>query len=460
MKQQSTVLPRDLHALDWSPHSFEDPGGRVFRKEGRIYRALKGKSFDAFCRLEAAGLLPALVERNIVSANRTELSVDGYEMVVEHELLPSSPLVSEWTTHMLYDVAMLFLEQSEFLAKHGYQFQDSHGWNYMFRSATATCTDFSSIIPFSADEKWKPLDEFLACFWYPLELARFGAPEYAFFLLGTQYSVSAEATSIGSYSLCRWLQRRSTNRLYQRLCRLQNKRGPQSVLEICHVLKSLLVSIRPGIPVTRWSEYSVGFPEPDAHPNGDWNQKQKSVHRVLSGLKPNSLLDIGCNSGWYSVLAEKLGFTCHSMDSDRSCVEQVYMLAKDRQLRITPICATPFRPNASHGPRFYDSLESRFSADVVMLLAVAHHLYFKQGYSPGNIVSLLERFTKSVLILEYVPEDDYWVKRWCCGHSGEEYSEANWIRELKRYFHSVEILPSEYSHISSTVQRKLLIATR
>lgn len=460
MKIQDSTQQLDFSTIDWSPHSFEDPGGRLFWKDGRVFRALRGESAKAFCVLENAGLLDELPQWHIVKTWRSDAQVEGYELVVEHEALPPSPLVSEWSPEMLRDAALLFCSLSERLASHGLQLQDSHGWNMMFDGAKLRYIDFSSIIPLAVGEKWKPLNEFINCFLHPLELIHTQAAEYAFFLLARDNWVPLEATIPRLNSLqFEWMRRRK-QRHYAKLFAINDRGGPDAVIQLAKILRRNIEQCCVVPAQTRWSNYAGSFPEPDASGQLDWNDKQRSVAKILRSLEEGVVLDVGCNTGWYSVLAAQFGQSVVSMDTDRTCIDALYRHVKDRQLAITPVVGSFFSPAIAHGPRFYDSLEKRFQADHTLMLALAHHLFFKQGYEVSTIVETAAAVTRKTLILEYVPSDDYWIQQWNVPHRQEDYALKVWQKELARFFTSVESFPSERSHESSDVQRTILVATR
>lgn len=460
MTDRDAAAQLDFSTIDWSPHSFEDPGGRLFWRDGRVFRALRGDSAKAFCQLEKAALLDELPQWGIVKTWRSDVQIEGYDLVVEHEALPPSPLVSEWSPEMLRDAALLFLRISERLATRGLQLQDSHGWNMMFDGPRLRYIDFSSIIPLAAGEPWKPLNEFLNCFLHPLQLIHSHATEYAFFLLGRDHWVPLEATIPRLNTLqFEWMRRRK-RRDYAKLFAINDRGGPDAARQLATILRRKVKKCSIPRSPTRWSSYAGSFPQSGADPQPDWNDKQRSVAKILKSLQSGTLLDIGCNTGWYSILAAQLGLSVVSMDTDGTCIDALYRHAKENELNITPVVGSFFSPVIAHGPRFYDSLEKRFQVDHTLMLALSHHLFFKQGYEVSTIVEMAAAVTRKTLVLEHIPSDDYWIEQWKVPHRQEDYALDVWCRELKRFFTTIETWPSERSHASSDVQRTLLLATR
>jgi hypothetical protein len=451
---------QDFRAIDWSPHSFEDPGGRIFWQDKRLFRALRGKSAKAFINLEHNDLLEELTTWNVVGTKRTDIKIEGFELVVEHDVLPASSLVHEWSPTMLLDAALLFCNLSKNLASVDMQLQDSHGWNIMFHYGNPVYVDFGSIIPILPTETWMPFEEFIHCFLNPLKLISHNQIDYAFYLLGTNNSISLEET----IPFISKLQFRLFRKLDKTKYDIWNKfiiirKGKRSIQKSIDILIKEINKCNISNVITRWSSYSDGFCSPIIQNQSSWNIKQQNVYKILSHLKTGKLLDLGCNTGWYSILAASMGFEVVAMDKDRVCIDSLYKKIKENQLKITPVVSTPFSPILPCSSRFYQSLEQRFICDYTLMLALIHHLFFKQGYSVESIIKIAASFTKKTLIIEYVPIEDYWIKQWNILYRTDEYSLENWIVNIKKYFTDITIFNSEFSHSDSVVDRKIIVAS-
>ena len=229
---------------------------------------------------------------------------------------------------MLFDAAQLFCNFSWELAQHGLQLQDSHGWNIMFRNTEPIYVDFSSIVPLGASEPWMPFHEFINCFLHPIQMIAHRQADYAFYLLGTRNWVDMEATLPCISAIERRILRKLKTLKYARWERVHRSAGPDSAKKLIHLLEKEISKYKPTSTVTRWSEYSNSFPSADEQAIDAWNDKQKNVHKILSSLQQGTLLDLGCNTGWYSILAAKMGFNVFGMDTDRTCIENLYKRAK------------------------------------------------------------------------------------------------------------------------------------
>ena len=450
----------DPSTIQWLAQSFEDPGGRVFTRGGRIYRALRGRSAEAFEIIERRGALASLIDVGLVPTWRSPLSIEGFDMVLEHRRLPPSPTVGQWTPRMLRDAGTLFCDLSLALAPLGLALQDCHGWNIMFHGTRAHHIDVSSIIPLRPGEPWTLLDEFRACFLRPLQMVRGRKTDYAFYLLARDNWVTDEDATPMLFSkqhrLWRWWDQRSFATLRQKA----RAGGEDNLIAICRELKRRLGSIRWTDPQTIWTGYAPAYPDAAARFDAATDPKPASVQATLRDLGGGTLLDVGCNTGWFSVMAAQMGFEVRGMDTDRVCLDTLYDHASQNQLAITPIAASVFNPAIADGPRYYQPLTERFRSDHVLMLALVHHLFFKQGYAVETIVDIASSLTHRTLVLEHVPANDYWIEQWDVQYRTADYALERWLELLKTKFGSVEILPSEFSHPSSSVQRQILVAKR
>jgi hypothetical protein len=91
-------------------------------------------------------------------------------------------------------------------------------------------------------------------------------------------------------------------------------------------------------------------------------------------------------------------------------------------------------------PRAFD----RFRSDIVLALAIVHHLVFTSQLRFEQIVGTLSELTKSVLLVEFIPKEDIHISpRWTSER--EWYSLENFKSELKKYFRSILEMQSDPS---------------
>ena len=84
-----------------------------------------------------------------------------------------------------------------------------------------------------------------------------------------------------------------------------------------------------------WSQY---YQDMDSFFSiNEFNQKQKIIHELINKHKPDSVIDMGCNVGGYSIIAAQLGAKVIAFDTDEDSINLLYRLAKERKLNILPL---------------------------------------------------------------------------------------------------------------------------
>ena len=195
--------------------------------------------------------------------------------------------------------------------------------------------------------------------------------------------------------------------------------------------------------VSDWSSYYETFPS--FYPTQEWNVKQNSIYGILKRLKYTTLLDVGCNRGWYAQLAAQQGAKVVAFDIDESCISSLYRDTKKNNLSILPLCIDFTNPLSSQfivGHQL-DNISERLKCDVVLALAIVHHLVFKMNLNFDTIVMELAKLTNNTLIVEFINPDDSFVSEWLQERKGFEwYSLENFINTIKKYYYKVDLFPS------------------
>ena len=189
----------------------------------------------------------------------------------------------------------------------------------------------------------------------------------------------------------------------------------------------------------------------------DWDDKQISVRNLIRGKKPKDVLDLGCNTGWFSILAAKNNCKVKALDIDPVSVDHLYLQAKREQLDIEPgvldVETLAFFKDMSLSDKDLPVTCSRklpsssYDADLVLALGLIHHLVLGLGYSLERIMKLLSSLAREMLVLEYVSLDDDKILSEqdffpAFRQSESSYSRENVINIGLNYFHKVEVLPS------------------
>jgi SAM-dependent methyltransferase len=177
--------------------------------------------------------------------------------------------------------------------------------------------------------------------------------------------------------------------------------------------------IRRAVPedqTSSWSEYEQ---QASHYRGGDVEAKQQFVRRALERLRPRRVLDVGANVGTYSLLAAEAGAEVVALDNDAPALEVLWRAARAGRKPITALVANIARPTPAAGWRnreqlsLLDRLSGKF--DMVLMLAVIHHLILREQVPLRQIGELFATLTRRWLILEWVPPSDPMYREWLRG---------------------------------------------
>jgi SAM-dependent methyltransferase len=400
--------------------TFRDPAGSLeIRSDGayRLVRAPYGTEVQAFQDLPFAQELVAsgrLIASEVVSDDS-----DSQTLLMRHPLIffPSYPW--EWPPVLWQAAAELTLGLCRDLLKEGWILKDATPLNVLFQGTQPTFVDVLSIQRANLDQPiWYAYGQFVRTFLLPmLANAKLGwplqttltrrdgyEPEDLFAalpwharlqqpalcsitlpLLLAKFNGSVKADQkIGFFNepdLTREILLRSLSRLQAQINRIPSNSTP-----------------------SHWSNYTDTSSHYSAE---DHANKQGFVACALAASGPSHVLDVGCNTGTYSLLAAEMGAQVVAIDSDVQSVDRLY---RKGTRNVLPLCVDLAVPTPAVGweNRECASFLSRCSGkfDTVMMLAVLHHLLLSSQIPLDHIASLCSSLTTDCLIIEWVPPTD------------------------------------------------------
>jgi hypothetical protein len=183
--------------IQFHPHSFFEPGIRLFQWNGQVYRGIASERASFFRGLFENRIIESLVQKGLlIESELTPLAVDGYEMVIHHRRIPFASYPNEWCAAMLKDGALIIIDLAIELAHHGFTLGDAHPWNVLFDidSGKPIFTDLGSIVPMT-DFTWPVYDEFCRFCLFPLVLIAHGEAQIARLLMCEDSGVTTSDVS-------------------------------------------------------------------------------------------------------------------------------------------------------------------------------------------------------------------------------------------------------------------------
>jgi SAM-dependent methyltransferase len=426
--------------------SFRDPGGSLVAHEGRIFRIINATGaadlrafLEAPCRnqLSTEGRVVAteiLTERDraqlleTASVQALYASVSG-EMVLEHEKIAFPSFPYEWAPEMLYAAAELTLELAKALLADNLGLKDATPYNVLFRGPSPV---FIDVLSFErrdpGDATWLPYAQFVRTFLLPLLANKFYGVGLDQIFLSRRDGLEPEevyrwasaaqrlrSPFLSLVSLPSWLGKRHNQddqSVYRK--KLQDPERAQFILRaLLKGLSRTLAKLRPASGKhSVWSDYMTAN---NNYTEAHFAAKQKFVQRMVAEVAPKRVLDVGCNTGFFSSLAARAGASVVAIDYDPVVVGDVWRGARDAKLDILPLVVNLTRPSPGSGWRnaecapFLDRARGKF--DGVLMLAVVHHMLVTERIPLPEIIRLAAEITTDLAIIEFIgPADSMFMR--------------------------------------------------
>jgi SAM-dependent methyltransferase len=246
---------------------------------------------------------------------------------------------------------------------------------------------------------------------WPLELTSFKRdgyePEELYAAMGWAQRLSPSA--LMPVTIPAWLDRRKDAKTG--VLRATRARDAELTL---HTLKRTVAGLRKrtraALPKSASSEWAAYTDSQSHYSAAESEQKRAWIHGVLKELRPAAVLDVGANTGEFSAMAAACGAEVVALERDADAAERIAQMSAAKKLKIQTIHADLARPTPALGWENRESsallprLEGQF--EMVMLLAVIHHLLLLEQIPLRAILELCHRLTKRFVVVEWVPATD------------------------------------------------------
>lgn len=428
--QQSTESNNHLDSPCFNPGSFRDRTGRIFEHNGRIYRAITEVGVSDWAFANSLGFVQEGMRSGRIVRTESELSQDilksvgiAWSGVLLHERVPVITYPYEWSFSMLRDAALLQLELMQEALAADAIFKDATPFNIQFHGTKPVFIDTPSIVRLKHGGLWEGYRQFCQMFLYPLMLQAYRGVDFQPFLRGRLDGISPQQfNSLTSFRdmfrkgvlahvfLHSKLRQTQEPSKVERTDESLRKSGFQKELIENNVrgLRKLIQKLDWNPKSSTWSDYDA-----DSEPvRLDAAAKEAFVSEVIASTRWKQTWDVGCNLGRYSRIAAKHSDLVVALDSDHLTIDRLYKALQTEDVNnITPLVYDPADPSPNLGWRCLE--RSRFAErgqpDLILFLAVIHHLVFTSNLLLHDVISWLAE-QNSALVIEFVDRGDPQVK--------------------------------------------------
>jgi hypothetical protein len=405
--------------------SFRDPSGFVFTSNGTYYRQVNQVFAGEYDACVSSGLYEDLMAGGLLVPHRDVgvglAAAPNARTVIEPERVPFISYPYEWSFGQLRDAALLTLEIQDRAFMHGFILRDASAYNVQFRDGRPLFIDTLSFERHQEGRPWKAYKQFCEHFLVPLALmsmrdVRLGRlqrhyldgipldlgssllPARTWLHVSTLLHVHLHARAMRRYESASVARTTGTRRMSN------------------GALSGLIASLRAAVSGLEWQPAGTEWANyTSAHNYSDSaiEAKRSLVREYVSMAAPRTVWDLGGNTGTFSRVAREVAPSVVCFDIDPAAVELNYREVRKRgETGLLPLQLDLMNPSPSLGwaNEERSSIESRGPVDLVMALALVHHLAIANNVPLARVAESFARLGRA-LIVEFVPKSDSQVER-------------------------------------------------
>lgn len=406
--------------------SFRDPSGHVYEGDDAVYRSITSAYAGEWAHLKACGLPDAALSRGLIPFEETAGMAQGLGEDVVHVL--RSPRLSfisypyEWCFGQWKQAALLTLDLHLLALEYGCILKDATAYNVQFEQGKPLFIDLLSFERWQEGQPWQAYGQFCSHFlaplalmskrdcrlgllsrqWVdgiPLDLAADLLPRRTRLVPGLAMHIHLHAS----------MQRRHADGR-QAAAKVKGMRmSLQRMKDVAQSLRDAVLALKLPAQQTEWGDY---YNDTNYTPAAR-RAKEEIVRRMAAEHPGRLAVDLGANTGEFSRLLAPGFSQVLACDYDHAAVEKHWTTGP--LVNVLPLLQDLANPSPAIGWACGERLSfpQRCAADMIMALALCHHLRFTFGIPFRNMAE----FFRSLLrdgghaLVEFVPRDDSQVQR-------------------------------------------------
>lgn len=399
--------------------SFRDPAGYVFKNsKGEVLRRIKPEGRADFDLFVSSGLYKELANDGLIIPHTKVPSRGHNDLTIKPVQVPFITYPFEWSFSQLKDAALLTLELQRRAMRYDMMLKDASAYNMQFMEGRPVLIDTLSFMAYEPDTPWQAYRQFCQHFLAPLALMAYTDTNLSQL---SRVFIDGIPLDMAATLLPRRAKLRPGIAMHLVLhSRAQKAKGTEhkaqarkvtkaSVGAIIDNLEGTIKRLKPRTTSTEWGDY---YDRTNYTPDAA-DKKARQIKALIKPLKVKTALDLGGNDGRYSRPLNDLGILTACTDIDPNAVEANYRVVKQHnEPLMLPMLVDLINPGGAMGwhNNEREPIHERLKTDVVMVLALIHHLAISNNLPFGMIANYFKEFAP-YLVLEFVPKEDSQVKK-------------------------------------------------
>lgn len=459
-EQQSEPAFHHQTGIKALPASFRDPSGFIFRQDGRLYRQVNQSYQTDYDYLLSSGLYQQLTEAGLLVSHE-EVSLDlaqsaGAYRVIQPEEIPFISYPYEWCFSQLKAATLTTLTIQQRALKQNMTLKDASAYNIQFHHGKPIFIDSLSFETYVEGRPWTPYRQFCQHFLAPLALMSYRDVRLSqllrVYLDGVPLDLAARLLPRRSYLklgllLHLHLHARGQQRFDSSKTEQPNTSARQLTRQaLVNLVDNLIETVnsltwQPAGSDWNWTDYYQG----DSYSAAGFDDKKRIVQDFIQRVQPGITWDVGANTGVFSRLASQSNSFTVAWDVDPGAVELNYRrVVEQAETGLLPLVLDLTNPSPGLGwaNQERDSFATRGKPDLVMTLALIHHLAISNNVPFEHIARLFAQLGQW-LIIEFVPKSDKKVQQLLASRQDifTQYTQSDFETVFGRTFDILDIQP-------------------
>lgn len=369
----------------------------------------------------------------------------GAFAVLRPQRIPTISYPYEWSFSQLQDAARLTLRVMSLALDHGMVLKDASAYNVQFLTGKPILIDTLSFEKYVEGEPWIGYRQFCQHFLAPLALMA-----HVDVRLGTLLRSYIDGVPLDLASHILPGKTRFSPSLLAHIhlhgkaqSRPATEQKQQAKVSLT-ALRGLIDNLTGTVEGFRWSpgktEWGDYYQETNYTP-ASMEAKRRLVAEMIEQADPFTCWDLGANTGEFSRLAAERDIETVAWDVDPLAVERAYLQVRERgETHLLPLLQDLTNPSPDLGwaGQERDSQSQRGPADLIMALALIHHLAIGNNVPLPSVAAYFARLGRWAIV-EFVPKADSQVRRMLANREDvfADYDEAGFERAFAPHFETV-----------------------
>ncbi len=455
--------------------SFRDPEGSVYRSSGRVFRGVSESgtsrvetfiSSKFYCNNAGRSIVNSWIvsPADVINAGIPREEVATRAIWIEHERLPLITYPYEWPFEYLKQAACFTLNLLAEALENGYTLKDASAYNIQFLNGNPIFIDLLSFVEYKDGDPFVGYKQFCEHFFAPLCLTSYAGIEYNQWYRGRLDGLDLVEVSkslpfftrfkmqvFSHIHLQAWAMEKvqisdTSKRSTPKKRRITLRNLIALINKLCKFIENLERK-----KSTYWQSYDANC----SYDHADKKLKTYIVQEFVKNTASNGgrqlkLLDIGCNTGYYSKIAIESGAkSVIGVDLDVGALNLAVKMAKKFNMQMQFLYWDLANPSPDLGWKLKErlNLESRLEpVDFVFCFALIHHVVIGRNIPLDDFVSWVCSLAPTGII-EFIPKSDPMVQGLLQNRDDifHSYSRENFESLLKEQVDSITVHKLQHS---------------